>query len=289
MSDQPAIRESEAWSKSEVELLVVDYFHMLGLELTNRGYNKRAHNRELQQLLGGRRSPASIEKKHQNVSAVLIELGCPFIRGYKPLGNYQARLYDEVAARVALDAEFNRAATNAVEQPAVVPRLSSIAGLVEVVVPPQRRTADRIAERSRPRAGVHRDYLEREARNRSLGSAGERLVVEFEQHRLREIGRPDLSAKVEHLSVTQGDGLGYDVLSFEADARERYIEVKTTAFAEHTPFFVSRNEVEFSAEVPEQFHLYRLFQFRNGPRLFRLRGTLAETVQLDPVTYLARL
>ena len=46
-----------------------------------------------------RRTKGSIERKHQNISAVLHEVGCPFIGGYKPLGNYQA-LLKEVVVRV---------------------------------------------------------------------------------------------------------------------------------------------------------------------------------------------
>ncbi|WP_404852749.1 protein NO VEIN domain-containing protein, partial [Escherichia coli] len=40
-------------------------------------------------------------------------------------------------------------------------------------------------------------------------------------------------------------------------------------------FLVSHNELEFSKEAGDQFHLYRVFQFRDGPRLFTLPGTSA--------------
>ena len=64
--------------------------------------------------------------------------------------------------------------------------------------------------------------------------------------------------------------------------------MKTTAFGKETPFFVSRNEVEFSAAHAEFFHLYRLFEFRRQPRMFDLSGRLQDSVRLDPVSYLAR-
>ncbi len=41
---------------------------------------------------------------------------------------------------------------------------------------------------------------------------------------------------IEHVSRTQGDGPGYDIVLFETDGRERMIEVKTTAFDAMTPF-----------------------------------------------------
>jgi hypothetical protein len=43
------------------------------------------------------------------------------------------------------------------------------------------------------------------------------------------VGRDDLAQKVEWVAVTIGEGLGFDVLSFDADdGSERLIEVKTT-------------------------------------------------------------
>ena len=113
-------------------------------------------------------------------------------------------------------------------------------------------------------------------------------MVAFEHFRLNLAGQSRLSDHVEHVSVTRGDGLGYDVLSFETDGRERFIEVKTTAFGKDTPFFVSRNELLFAEACAEQFHLYRLFEFRRRPRMFELRGKVQDSVRLDPVSYLAR-
>ena len=81
---------------------------------------------------------------------------------------------------------------------------------------------------------------------------------------------------------------GYDVLSFDLDGRERLIEVKTTAFAKETPFFLSRNELALSRQEADAFHLYRVFAFRRRPQLFDLPGRLEDRCQLDPVSYLAR-
>lgn len=81
--------------------------------------------------------------------------------------------------------------------------------------------------------------------------------------------------------------MGYDVLSFESNGKERFIEVKTTSFGKDTPFFVSRNELAFSKTASEQFHLYRLFEFRRQPRLFAIAGEISQHCFLDPVTYRA--
>jgi hypothetical protein len=130
--------------------------------------------------------------------------------------------------------------------------------------------------------------LAREARNASLGTAGEEFVLEYERARLHKLGKKQLSERVEHVSATKGDGLGFDVLSFEGTGKERFIEVKTTAFSKETPFFVSKNEVEFSKSFSSQFQLYRLFEFRKEPKMFALSGAVAKNCILDPVSYLAR-
>ena len=78
-----------------------------------------------------------------------------------------------------------------------------------------------------------------------------------------------------------------DFLSFESDGKERLIEVKTTTFGRDTPFFVSRGELALSQGAKDQFHLYRLFEFRKSPRFFALTGALEQHCRLDPVTYQA--
>ncbi|WP_371580013.1 protein NO VEIN domain-containing protein [Metapseudomonas resinovorans] len=48
--------------------------------------------------------------------------------------------------------------------------------------------------------------------------------------------------------------------------------MKITNGSTASSFIVSHNELEFSKDAAEQFYLYRVFQFRNDPKLFILRG-----------------
>lgn len=275
------------WTREEVEAVVADYFHMLTLELTGQQYNKSEHRRALLMRLE-QRTEGAVELKHQNISAMLIELGMPWIIGYKPMKNYQSALFDVVAARLSSDGDLDTAAQNAVERPAVTPR---IVGLDDVVVaPPQvRRVSDtKPARPTTARSGVKRDYLALETLNRSLGAAGETYVVQFEQQRLHSVGATKLADRVEQVSRTKGDGLGYDILSFDTAGREKWIEVKTTTFGLQAPFFVSRRELEVSKHEPDKFHLYRLFEFRDRPRMFQLKGPVDRHCILDPISYRAR-
>lgn len=274
------------WSREEVEAIVADYLQMLTLELAGQSYNKTQHRKMLQTKLNSR-SDASIEFKHCNISAAMIELGFPYIRGYQPRSNYQTLLGIVAEEQVRGARSLDDAALAAVQQPAISPVQADFQKVKTTA--PSRDNTRALREPQHPMSfkAVKRDYLEREAQNRSLGLAGEEFVVLFEHWRLNALGQPRLADKVEHVSQSKGDGLGYDVLSFESDGKERLIEVKTTTFGRDTPFFVSRGELALSQDAKDQFHLYRLFEFRKAPRLFDLPGALDQHCLLDPVTYRA--
>jgi hypothetical protein len=126
--------------------------------------------------------------------------------------------------------------------------------------------------------------------NRLLGHLGERFAVEVEKRRLLSFGRDDLASKVEWVAVTCGDGMGFDVLSFdESSDSEQFIEVKTTGLGKHFPFYVSANEVRCSADFPERFRLYRVFDFARKPRVYVVGGALSQACRLEPVQYRASL
>ena len=64
---------------------------MLQLEAIETSYKKSDFNSELRSGLKGR-TKGSVELKFQNISAVLNNIGLPFIDGYKPRGNLQLLL-----------------------------------------------------------------------------------------------------------------------------------------------------------------------------------------------------
>ncbi len=281
---------ADDWTRLEVEAAVADYLAMLHTERTGTPYNKSEHRRALSRELNAR-TDGSIERKHQNISAVLLELGIPYVEGYKPLRNYQQLLFEVVASHVASRPELHAALRAEALQPAELPSIDNI--LHALVDPPtDSRAEPRTYEgrvRESPLVIPTIDYLALEASNRSLGAAGEEFAVRFEQARLSAAKQERLAASVERVSATRGDGLGFDVLSFETSGRERLIEVKTTAYGPATPFFVTRNEVAVSQKSAAQYHLYRLFSFRKQPRLFQKAGQIDHGFTLDAVQYLARL
>lgn len=279
------------WTRSEVDATVVDYFAMLADEVSGRDYSKTAHRRTLLGHLDDR-TDAAVERKHGNISAVLRDLGFPWIDGYKPYSNYQALLADAVQEHLEANPALRALIEADVTAEALLPAVPDLAALWEQAPEPEGRAAGGTAEGAgrpyglRVRAGV--DYLAMESRNRSLGLAGEELVLQIEARRLHALGQRRLADRVEHVARTKGDGLGYDVHSFEADGRDRLIEVKTTRYGKRTPFFVSRNELACSQARGAEYRLYRLFRFREAPRLFELAGQLDQSCRLEPSQFLAR-
>lgn len=273
----------------EVQATVRDYMAMLQFELAGQAYNKTGHRRALQAKLQGR-SEAAIELKHQNISAVLRDLGHFWIPGYKPRSNYQRILAQQVETWIGDNREFDRYALAAAEAPAAAPDVVDFASFLEEAPELDEGASagvreDRNEYGEPSRVGRTCDYGARESRNSSLGLAGEELVLRFERFRLQANGRPRLADKVEHVSRTKGDGLGFDILSFDENGGEKFIEVKTTAFAKETPFFASVAEVRFAQRNEQRFELCRVFNFRKRPRGFTMRGRLQAYCVLDPITY----
>ncbi|WP_405474885.1 DUF3883 domain-containing protein [Paenarthrobacter ilicis] len=271
------------WTGPEIDAVVEAYFDMMMLDMQGQQFVKARVYRNLSELFPVR-TMNSIERKMSNVSAVLVGLGYPHLRGLSPLVNYQRSLVESVISqlnkRESLDKVIEFELTNAARLgPVDIVRESSAPTMVITDILHGRKAA-------RP---FKRNYLELEAGNRKLGLEGELAVVRREQRLLHGIGRKKLADRVEHVAVTQGDGLGYDVLSFDVNGREKLIEVKTTTYAIDVPFFVTRGEVRMSEAVPDSYHLYRLFGFGNskGTGLYQLEGDLNKTCRLDAISFRA--
>lgn len=276
------------WSHIEVKAAVDAYFKMLRLELSGLKYNKTEHRNALVKRLD-QRSNGSIELKHQNISAVLIDLGIPYIDGYKPRFNYQRSLLPTVVVEYLKNhpeiQELFKANSEA------VPLVPTVADFLAALEYPPAAEERRPLTTAEPRAiynpsGVN--YLEREARNKSLGDAGEQFVINFERARLIHARRESLADRIEQVSVTVGPSAGFDVRSFEVNGSDRFIEAKTTKYGKNTPFFITPNELRFSGENSSRYFLYRLFKFGEAPRLFSLQGHLKDQCILEPSEYMAR-
>lgn len=268
MADETKV--GKPWRDDELDAIVTDYFTMLVAELSGRPYVKARHSRALMAQIG--RTHRSVEFKHQNISAVLDELGLPWIPGYIPKRNYQKAIF------AAIDRCLTRY-PYILEHVPVLPTTPQAPADVFVELPASESVGNPIPK---PLLRLVRkfDPVARDHRNRALGKAGEEFVVNLERTQLTGVGRSDLAGKVRWVSAEDGDGAGYDVLSFDFRGRERLLEVKTTNGSARTPFFVTRNECELAAERPSDWCIYRVHLFSKQPRIFTVSPPLERALNL---------
>ena len=279
------------WSDREIEAIVSDYFVMLEHEQKERAFIKAEHWRALMKITG--RTKGSIERKHMNISAVMDALGLPYIDGYKPYRNYQKALFEAVQAHLNARPDLHRLLIGEAET-LENRTMESISGesIVFDEAPPQREAAVQVIPEDIGSIVSRFEHpAERDARNRDLGKAGELLVYEYERRRLQTIGRTDLSDRVRWVARDDGDGYGYDILSFNGKGdeanRELWMEVKTTNGSAVTPFYITRNELRVSEQRADVFRIFRLYDFRKQVRAYCLAPPLERHVSLSPTIFRA--
>ncbi|MGC1503996.1 MAG: DUF3883 domain-containing protein [Sulfitobacter sp.] len=273
---------SQAWTDAENDLIVADYFAMLADDVAGRPYNKAEHRRQLLPRLNNR-SDGSVEFKHQNISAVLKGLGEVWITGYKPAFNFQGSLIDAVARWLAINPGWTQRTLSSRLMEGMAEAAQIWVGpaptLTNQPPPDELEQMLHIAKKF--------DVAARDERNRALGKAGEERVLKHERDTLTASGREDLAQKIRWVSEEDGDGAGYDIASFDADGRQRLIEVKTTNGWERTPFHVSRNELAVADERRQEWCLFRLWNFARTPKAFELRPPLDAHVSLTATSFQA--
>src|SRR5258708_4591827 len=161
------------WSDVELDFIIVDYFRMLKSELNSIEYNKSAHRRSLVKLVG--RTEGSVERKHQNISAVLGELALPTISGYKPLQNFQKSIIEAIDRYLTLNPE-NLEPEQSVRGFGEAPDL--------FIEPPPILQPTSHKDKELVRLVRKFDPVERDFRNRLLGKAGEEMIFTFERQHL---------------------------------------------------------------------------------------------------------
>ncbi len=131
--------------------------------------------------------------------------------------------------------------------------------------------------------GTFIDHVSKYKRNKHIGDLGEQWVLNYEQNHCPS----KYVKKVIPAAKSEGDGLGYDILSFDNHGNEKYIEVKTTTGGPKTSFFVSRVELERSKKEGNKYYLYRLYNFDEAKRTadcLVIRGDLSKYC-INPTEY----
>lgn len=128
-------------------------------------------------------------------------------------------------------------------------------------------------------------------KNTELGKKGEDIVVDYEKENLIKKGRKDLAEKVVATRKIAGNAERFDILSYNEDESEKYIEVKTTKGQLNNIFHISENEVKFSHDYGSKYYLYRVYNFNIKTMtadLKIIKGPVEREI-LQPTNYTCRI
>ena len=136
------------------------------------------------------------------------------------------------------------------------------------------------------------DYLALNKTRYFRGLIAEELVYNYEKQRLIDEGQEDLANQVRWISKELGDGLGYDILSYEKNEneyKEIMIEVKGTSQDESEPFEITLNEYNLAKTQKENYKIYRVIKTKEKiAKCFIIDGDkLEELFELIPQLYKA--
>ena len=137
---------------------------------------------------------------------------------------------------------------------------------------------------------VH-DFEGEAKKNTKLGNLGEDLVVDYEKRYLSEKGKEELAIKVTTTRNIAGNAERYDVLSYDENGDEKYIEVKTTKGPMENDFYISENEVQFSIDNEDKYYLYRLYNLNPKTKTADLvihKGRIDRS-KLKPTNYICKI
>lgn len=151
------------------------------------------------------------------------------------------------------------------------PELSAVrADFIELTVYPHNFTA--AADRTSMPHGII-DFEKENRRHALLGKRGENIVFDIEREYFEKQGKHAVAQKINWASK-EDSSLGYDILSFDDEGKEKYIEVKATArtVSPNVTFRLSRNEYE-QAKTLVNYYFYIVFNAKSkNPKIWRSKN-----------------
>lgn len=101
------------------------------------------------------------------------------------------------------------------------------------------------------------DYLKKQKRQIEIGDLGEAFVLDMEYQKLK-------GTQYAYYIEDKSDypEFGYDILSYDLDGRELYIEVKTSEFL-NVSFFMTNYEIEMGRKLIEEGKKYIIYRLEN--------------------------
>jgi hypothetical protein len=153
----------------------------------------------------------------------------------------------------------------------------------------EKRSGEKQESKAQPRNGKgkaasKRDYSREAESNEAVGRAGEEFVIAYEKHKLRS--HPDLAKQIRWVAESD-DSAGFDVLSYDPDGSEIYIEVKSTTGKWDSEFYMSINELTIAGKLGDSYQIYRVFDLGSSPKICKIAAPISDAVDLEAVTYKA--
>lgn len=134
--------------------------------------------------------------------------------------------------------------------------------------------------------GGKTDFIKKAKQTKEIGDIGEEIVVRNEKKRLLELGIQKDPIQVSK----ENDSLGYDIISYDENGEEIYIEVKATTGGQNVAFDISNNEVEVSAEKGNRYFIYRIYNLDKklkAANIYKVQGSVADNFNIVPTGYKA--
>lgn len=126
--------------------------------------------------------------------------------------------------------------------------------------------------------------------NRKIGERGESVVMRAEKELLSDIGLKKLVNKVTQKSK-ESDSYGYDILSFDKNGIEKFIEVKSTrkkSSNSNVYFAISSNEYRHAVKI-DNYYIYIVFEADTiKPKIFKLYKPFNKSnniIKVEPKSY----
>lgn len=134
------------------------------------------------------------------------------------------------------------------------------------------------------------DYEAKARANKKLGDRGEYIVLNHEKDKLNKLGLIKLSKKVHKCEV---DSEGYDILSYDKNGKELYIEVKASNQSPSDfEFYYTENERLTALRLKEQYEIHFVFKvYSKNPKIFNMGNPFypKEQIKLKPIQYKANV
>lgn len=146
-------------------------------------------------------------------------------------------------------------------------------------------------DRIRSKDGI--DYSNQQKRNQETGDIGEKLVLANEINKARKWGlSEDLVSQIRRVSL-ESDDYGFDILSFDQNGKEHYIEVKTTkASSNSLSFVLTQNELAHARKYGSAYSIVMVFDVEQNPRIWDMGNPFVSEpckVNIKPIKYLVEV